>query len=209
MLYRPIQWCKKGAEGSLSRQREAPLLERAVDETPDLLVGCSYNRCLSHFHCLLNCLQINLDGDYRTRYELHCRTPAHAKIVAIDRRLRDEACAHAHQRALAAVCDVEGNRFGHPMHAQVPSYLVALSVDVLDVRALKGDRGILLHGKEAGGPQVGITQLIVRIDAGRVHFGLYPGVGRILLINREMSTKRVEAPSRRTDRHDSDSKRHV
>src|SRR6266404_4098964 len=100
MLVHSFHWFKKGAEGSPSCQREAPLLERAVDETPDLLLGCSYNRCLSHFHCLLNCLQINLDGDHRTRYELHCRTPAHAKIVAIDRCLRDEACARAHQRAL-------------------------------------------------------------------------------------------------------------
>ena len=46
-------------------------------------------------------------------------------------------------------------------------------------------------------------------DAGRLHFGIYPGGGRILLINMELSTKRVEAPSRRTDRHDSDSKRCV
>src|SRR5260370_8259457 len=116
MLYRPIQWCKKGAEGSLSRQREAPLPERAVDETPDLLLGCSCSHCLSHFHCLLNCLQINLDGDHRTRYELHCRTPAHAKIVAIDRCLRAEACPHAHQRALPALCALECNMLVHPIH---------------------------------------------------------------------------------------------
>src|SRR5437588_5194611 len=31
-----------------------------------LLLGCSYNRCLSHFHCLLNSLQFNLDSDHRT-----------------------------------------------------------------------------------------------------------------------------------------------
>ncbi len=107
------------------------------------------------------------------------------------------------------VCDVEGDGPGHPMQAQVPHHLVVLTTGMLDARALKGDGGILLHGKEGGGPQVGITQLIVRIDAGGVHFGLCPGVGRILLINMEMSTKRVEASSRRADRQDSDSKRQV
>src|SRR6266851_1216100 len=85
---------------------ERSSLARAVNETPGLLVGCSYNRSLSHFHCLLNRLELNLDG-------------------------------------------------------------------------------------------------------GRVHFGLHPGVGRILLINMEMSTKRVEASSRRADRQDSDSKRQL
>src|SRR3989440_5807970 len=85
----------------------------------------------------------------------------------------------------------------------------SLDPRMLDVRALKGDRGILLHGKEGGGTQVSITQFIPGIDAGRLHFGLYPGVGRILLVNMEMSTKRVEASSRRADRQDSDSKRHV
>src|SRR5258708_28789548 len=203
-----------GSTGSKRSRREPFVTERsslarAVNETPGLLVSCSYNRCLSHFHCLLNSLQLNLDGGHRTRRQLHCRSPAHAKIVAIDLRRSSEACAHAHLSVLTTVCDVEGDGPGHPMHAQVPRHLVVLTTGMLDARALKGDGGILLHGKEGGGPQVGITQLIVRIDAGGVHFGLYPGVGRILLINMEMSTKRVEASSRRADRHDSDSKRHV
>src|SRR5260370_41360840 len=148
MLVHSFHWFKKGAEGSPSCQKEAPLPERAVDETPDLLLGCSH--CLSHFHCLLNGLQINLDGSNRTRHELHCRTPAHAKIVTIDRRLRGQTCARPHQRALTVVCDVEGNRFGHPMHAQVPSHLIVLTAYMLDVRACKADGGILLHGKEGG-----------------------------------------------------------
>src|SRR5258707_2484228 len=188
---------------------ERSSLARAVNETPGLLVGCSYNRCLSHFHCLLNRLQLNLDGDHRTRRQLHCRSPAHAKIGAIDLRRSSEACAHAHLSALTTVCDVEGDGPGYPMHGQVPRHLVVLPTGMLNARALKGDRGILLHGKEGGGPQVSITQLIVRIDAGRLHGSRYPGVGRMLLINMEMSTKRVEASSRRADRQDSDSKRHV
>src|SRR5207245_10785745 len=98
------------------------------------------------------------------------------------------------------VCDVEGDGHGDSMHGQVPGYFVVLSTDMLDVRALKGDGGILLHGKEGGGTQVGVTQLNMGVDAGRVHFGVYPGVGRILLINMELSTKRVEAPSGCGDR---------
>jgi|GEM_PF-2821781 len=58
-------------------------------------------------------------------------------------------------------------------------------------------------------PQVGITQLIMGIDADRLHLGVNPGVGRVLLVNIESTAKRVEASSRRPDRHDSDSKRHV
>ena len=135
--------------------------------------------------------------------------PAHAKIGAIDLSLCSEACAHTHERALTTVFEVEDDGSGLPMHGQVPCHLVVLTTGMLDIRALKGDRGILLHGKEGGGTQVSITQLILGIDAGRLHFGVYPGVGRILLINMEMSTKRLEASSRRADRQDSDSKRQV
>src|ERR1700736_3333568 len=142
---------------------ERSSLARTVNETPGLLVGCSSNRCLSHFHCLLNRLELNLDGGHRTRRQLHCRSPAHAKIVAIDLRLRGQTCVHAHLSALTTVCDVERDAPGHPMQGQVPRHLVVLTTGMLDARALKGDGGILLHGKEGGGTQVGITQRIVRI----------------------------------------------
>ncbi len=95
------------------------------------------------------------------------------------------------------------------MYAQVPGHPVVLAADMLDVRALKGARGIRLHGKEASGMQVGIPQLILGIDAGRIDFSHYPGVGRILLVNMESTTKGLEASSHRDDRHDSDSKRCV
>src|SRR5258708_3093896 len=123
-----------GSTGSKRSRREPFVTERsslarAVNETPGLLVSCSYNRCLSHFHCLLNSLQLNLDGGHRTRRQLHCRSPAHAKIVAIDLRRSSEACAHAHLSVLTTVCDVEGDGPGHPMQGQVPlCWLLGTSV---------------------------------------------------------------------------------
>ena len=70
---------------------------------------------------------------------------------------------------------------------------------MLDARAPKRNGGILLHSKEAGGTQVGITQYVMSINTGRVDFGLYPGTGRVLLIDMQMAAQRVEAPSRRSD----------
>jgi hypothetical protein len=43
---------------------------------------------------------------------------------------------------------------------------------MLDVRARKGDSGILLHAKEGSGSQVGIMQFIAGIDTGRLHLGI-------------------------------------
>src|SRR5258708_28935663 len=123
---------------------ERSSLARAVNEIPGLLVGCSYNRSPSHFHCLLNRLELNLDGGHRIRRQLHCRSPAHAKIVAIDLRLRGQTCTHAQLSALTTVCDVESDCPGHPMHAQVPRQLVVLTTAMLDALDLKRDSVILL-----------------------------------------------------------------
>src|SRR5690349_9377943 len=107
------------------------------------------------------------------------------------------------------VVDIEGDGSAHSVQGQVPGHLVVLTADMLDVRARKGDGGIRLHIKEGSGPQVCITQFIVGIDAGRLHLGLYPGVGWILLVDMESTTKHLEASSRRADGHDSDGKRHM
>ncbi len=144
-----------------------------------LLLGCSH--CLLHFHRLLNRLQINLDGDHRTRHEPHRCALAQAKIVAIDRRPNTETCMYAHHRTLTTVMDIEGDGSGHPVQGQIPGHLVVLAASMLDVCARKGNSGILLHAKEGSGPQVGTTQLIPCIDAGRLHLGIDPGVGRMLL----------------------------
>src|SRR2546430_2416861 len=83
-----------------------------------------------------------LDGDHRTCRDPHRCTPAQAKIVAIDRRRSAEACAHAHHRALTTVLNIEDDGFGHPMQGQVPSHLVVLTANMLDVRARKSDSRI-------------------------------------------------------------------
>src|SRR5258708_6509879 len=162
-----------------------------------LLFVCS--QPFLHFHCRLNRLQINLDGGHRTGRDLHRLTTSQTEIVGVDLCLGGQACAPTHHRALTPICDVEGDRFGYSMQGQVPCNFVDLAAEMLDLCALKGDRGILLHGKEAGGTQVGITQLIVGIDAGRIDFSLYPGTSRILLINIHMTSQRVEASFRRAD----------
>ena len=97
------------------------------------------------------------------------------------------------------VLDIEGDGSGHPVQGQVPGHPVVLTAGMLDMRARKGDGGILLHVKEGGGTQVGVTQFIAGINAGRLHLGVDPGVGRMLLVNMESTTKRIEASSRRGD----------
>ena len=60
------------------------------NETQEPKTYLSYRRRMSIrimlFHCLLNKLQFNLDGDHRTCCEPHQYTLAQAKIVTIDRR---------------------------------------------------------------------------------------------------------------------------
>src|SRR5205823_12635775 len=139
----------------------------------------------------------------------HCSTSAYAKIMAIDRRRSAETCTYAHHRTLSTVVDIEDDGPAHSMQGQVPRHLVVLTADMLDVRTRKGDGGIFLHVKEGSRTQMGITQFIPGIDAGRLHLGIDPGVGRMLLVNIESTTKRMEVPSCGADRHDSYSKRYV
>jgi len=80
---------------------------------------------------------------------------------------------------------------------------------MLDARTTKRNGGILLHGKESVGTQVGITQYVMRIDTGSVDFGLYPGTGRVLFIDMQMAAQPVETAPRRSYRHDTNSKRHL
>ena len=107
------------------------------------------------------------------------------------------------------ICNVEGDWFRYPMQAQVSCYLVVLIADMFDMRTLEDNCGIFLYGKEARRTQVGITQHIVGIDTGCINFSLDPGAGGILLINRELATKHIEASFRCADPKDSDSKRHM
>ncbi len=59
------------------------------------------------------------------------------------------------------------------MQGQIPVHLVVLTANMLDVRARKGDGGILLHVKEGSGSQVGMSrfhyrELIARLFATHV-----------------------------------------
>src|SRR5947208_906140 len=81
-------------------------------------------------------------------------------------------------------------------------HFVCRVADMLDARALKRNGGVFFHGEEGVGTQVGITHYIMRIDAGRVDFSLYPGIARGLLVDMKLTAQSVEASSRRSNRHD-------
>jgi hypothetical protein len=81
------------------------------------------------------------------------------------------------------------------MHGQVSRHLVILIPDMLDLRALKSDVRIPICLKEIACPQMNVTLLILRIDARCINFGLDPRIGRILLIDVELASHYVKAPS--------------
>ena len=120
-------------------------------------------------------------------------------LVTVHRGPGGQSCTRVWASALTAIVDIEGDGFRSPKQRQIPRHCVCRAAGMLDPRALKSNGRIFFHSKEAGGTQVGITQYIMRIDTGRVDFCLYPGTGRVLLIDMQMTAQRVEVSSRRSN----------
>src|SRR5215467_15756095 len=85
-------------------------------------------------------------------------------------------------------------------HVFVPSSVSLISLFHFRLRiGIKRNGGVCFHSEEGVGTQMSITQYIMRIDTGRVDFSLYPGTGRVLLIDMQMAAQPIEAPFRRSN----------